>query len=228
MPFCRKCGRRLVEYSETCTDCGTSTTAPLFKTKIAPKKASAAHIVRAVASKKVAKAIIPIIPHKITVSIKVIAPTKTAQTVVPVKTSAPTKIVPAKPTIKPAVPAKSIIQAKTVTKPAALAPAKPIPPAKTVPPPEYAITFKPVPAAEVCPPHEIIKSNVSLKEDFIAHPEDYEKQTFNTDLQCLNGHFWQAGEALPTSKGKALCPKCGELLKRPKRKRGRKSQGHHF
>jgi hypothetical protein len=225
MPFCRKCGRRLVEYSESCTDCGTSTTAPLLKTKIAPKKASAVRIVKAVAPKKLAKAIIP---SKTTVSVKVIAPAKAAKTIVSVKASAPTKIVQAKPAIKPAVPAKSIVPAKTVTKPAAPAPAKPIPPAKTVPSPEYAITFKPVAPAEDYSPHEIIKSNVSLKEDFIAHPEDYEKQTFNFDLQCVNGHFWPEGEALPTSKGKALCPKCGELLKRPKRKRGRKSQGHHF
>ncbi|HSQ48859.1 MAG TPA: hypothetical protein VLL96_04150, partial [Candidatus Deferrimicrobiaceae bacterium] len=33
MPFCRKCGRRLVEYSESCPDCRTSTTAPLINIK---------------------------------------------------------------------------------------------------------------------------------------------------------------------------------------------------
>jgi hypothetical protein len=38
MPFCRKCGRRLEEYSLSCTDCGTSTTATLIKIKKASAK----------------------------------------------------------------------------------------------------------------------------------------------------------------------------------------------
>ena len=33
MPFCRKCGRRLPQYSLSCSECKTSTTAPLIKIK---------------------------------------------------------------------------------------------------------------------------------------------------------------------------------------------------
>ncbi|MDR1993646.1 MAG: hypothetical protein LBQ98_09210 [Nitrososphaerota archaeon] len=53
MPFCRKCGRRLSEYSEKCPECGTSTTAVLINIKKvssqrlfhAPKQAQAAKVV---------------------------------------------------------------------------------------------------------------------------------------------------------------------------------------
>jgi hypothetical protein len=94
MPFCRKCGRRLVELSESCPECGTSTTAPLIKIK----KASGAHPVRALASKKIAKAIIPAEP--IVISVKVIAPEKAVKAVVVAKEAKPAKsIVPAKPIV---------------------------------------------------------------------------------------------------------------------------------
>ena len=53
---------------------------------------------------------------------------------------------------------------------------------------------KPVAPVEVYPTHEIKQSNVSLKEDIIANPHDYETQTFDFDLQCPNGHFWQAAK----------------------------------
>lgn len=181
MPFCRKCGRRLAEYSEACTECGTSTTAPIIKIK----KATAIRIVKAVAPPaKVAKANIP---AKTIISVKVIAP-KTAD--------------------------KANFSTKTVT------PAKPIIKAKQI-----ALT-KPVTPAVVYPPHEIIKSNISLKEDYLANPQDYETQTFSFNLQCPNEHFWAAGKTLPTSTGKALCPQCGERLRKPKRKKVRRQ--HRF
>jgi hypothetical protein len=170
MPFCRKCGRRLVEYSESCPECGTSTTAPLVKIKKAP----AAGMFKAVASPQVAKAIIP---AKAAISVKAITPRK---------------------------PAKVAVQAKAVTEAKSIILAKPIVPEK------------------VYPDHEIIKSNVSLKEDLIANPQDYETQTFGFDLKCPHDHFWPAGKALPVSNGKALCLKCGEQLRKPKRNKRHK------
>ena len=169
MPFCRKCGRRLVEYSESCLQCGTSTTAPLIKIN----KARAAHSVKAFLPKGVAK---EVVPFDSIISVKVIVPTK----------------------------AKAMVPVKAVTK------AKPITPL---------ISNKPVIPATVYPKTEIIKSDVPLKEDIIAHPKDYETQPFEFDLQCPNGHFWPAGKALVVSNGKAYCLKCGERLRKPKRNR---------
>jgi hypothetical protein len=172
MPFCRKCGRRLIEYSKSCSECGTSTTAPMIKIKKAP----AAYMDKTVAPEKVAKAIVPVeiisFPKKILKnSLKSITSTKS---------------------VKTTFPAKSISTAKQI------------------------ITVKPFTPAKVYPEHEIIKSNVSLKEDLAANPQDYETQTFGFDLRCPNGHFWSAGKALPVSNGKALCLKCGEMLRKPK------------
>jgi hypothetical protein len=172
MPFCRKCGRRLVEYSESCPDCGTSTTATLIKIK----KAAPTRLFRADAPTKVAKAILP---SKATPTIKGITPSK---------------------------PAKTGMPATTIPKP------KPKPP-------EVILSNKPVEPAPVYPPHEIKQSNVSIEEDIIANPQDYETQTFTFDLKCSYGHFWREGRALPVSKGKAYCPKCGDRLRKPKKKK---------
>ncbi len=60
--------------------------------------------------------------------------------------------------------------------------------------------------------HEIKQSKLSLEEDIITNPHDYETQTFSFNLECQYEHFWRAGKALPVSKGKAYCPKCGEQL----------------
>ena len=131
---------------------------------------------------------------------KTVAPEKVANAFVPVKIiSFSNKILknslksdPLNKPVKTIVPAKSIFTAKPI------------------------ITNKPVIPAKVYPEHEIIKSNLSLKEDLAANPQDYETQTFGFDLRCPNGHFWSAGKALPVSNGKALCLKCGEKLRKPK------------
>lgn len=170
MPFCRKCGRRLPEYSESCPQCGTSTTAPIINIK----KTSAAHLFKHAAKTKIAKAVIP--KRAITVSVKVIAQTKTA---------------------KPVVSVKAVSKAKSMT------------------------STKPVTPAVVYPEHEIIKSDLSIEEDILANPKDYETQTFGFDFKCPNGHFWHSGEALPVSNGKAYCRVCGERLSKPKPKKRR-------
>ncbi len=171
MPFCRKCGRRLAEYSESCPECRTSTTAPLIKIKRAP----VSHSVVATAPKKLVKAIIPAKP--MIISVKVIAQDK------PVEESARSKA---------STPTKSINQQKTAS------------------------------PATVNLPHEIMKSNVSLEEDIINNPQDYETQTFNFDLICPHSHFWSAGRAVIVSNGRGYCPRCGERLRKPKSKKSKK------
>lgn len=336
MPFCRKCGRRLVEYSEVCTDCGTSTTSPIINTK----RAVGTHAFRAVGDKKIAKAIIPdVSPVQIKVisdkPAKAVAVVKAAPVVKAVAASkvasvqkavtqtkaittkpftpikiAPLKITPPKPVEppKPVLSSKHIVKAKKakqtkpaakfsltyarpvaglevppsipVTRPtsvsakpkpavippkAAVVPSKPVSPqipqvypAKIIlePKPQATppliveaapetyddpvvpivaplkpkpviMTYppsppKPVPQAPVYPPHEIIKANVSLKEDILAHPHDYETETFEFDLVCPNKHFWREGTSLPVSKGKAYCLKCGERLNKPRKKSSRR------
>jgi len=180
MPFCRKCGRRLVKYSESCPECKTSTTAPLIKIK----KARVDDSVATVASKKIAKAIIPAKP--IVISVKVIAPNKAVKTIAPEKT------------------------------------VKAIAPARIVAPTKSTIPAKPVTPAIVYPQHEIIKSKVSLEEDIITNPQDYEKQTFGFDLTCPHRHFWPAGRAVIVSKGNGYCPRCGERLRKPRNKKSQK------
>jgi len=326
MPFCRKCGRRLVEYSEVCTDCGTSTTAPIINIKgKSTKVIITSEIVKPAALKKVARAVIP---TKTIIQVKTITPTqsssiaKTTQnneqikinitktptkTIIPIKTTAttttikpiaqvksvattrpfttpnpvlsakhivkPKKVVQTKPTapftinfarpyaaptitqpkhvaspkpitqpkpftlppiiqptpITPIIQQKPIAQSTPVIQPKpvtqitpVVVPLKPAFEPKTVPPP------KPVTPAAVYPPHEIIKSKVSLKEDIIAHPEDYETQAFDFNLKCPNGHFWREGKQLPVSKGKAYCLKCGELLRKPKPKQHRRPRRSAF
>jgi len=167
MPFCRKCGRRLPEYSENCPECKTSTTGPIIKIKKTP----ALHPVEASILEKQSKAPIPAKPAAR--SVKVVAPTKTAKTTGPDLTE---------------ITAKSINPTK--------------PPAPT----------------EVHHEHEIIKSNVSLKEDIIQNPYDYETQTFGFDLKCSHDHFWRAGKAIPLSNGKPFCIRCGEQLKNANQK----------
>lgn len=93
MPFCRKCGRRLAEYSERCTDCGTSTTAPIIKIK----KSSTTRVSKITLPPKVAKAIIP---TQNIISVKEITQNK------PVKPPTPAKATP---------PVKPVINAKPVT-----------------------------------------------------------------------------------------------------------------
>jgi len=48
---------------------------------------------------------------------------------------------------------------------------------------------KPGVQAEIYPAHEIKQSKISLKEDIMTNPHDYETQTFSFDLQCSNDHF---------------------------------------
>lgn len=168
MPFCRKCGRRLVKYSKSCPECKTSTTAPLIKIK----KAQVTHSATPVAQKKIAKAVIP--EKSIVVSIKVIAPNKL---------------------VKPVAPAKKVAPAKLI------------------------IPAKPVSSAAIKPQHKIIKSTLSLEEDIITNPQDYETQTFSFDLKCPHNHFWPAGKAVIVSNGEGYCLRCGERLRRPKSKK---------
>ena len=178
MPFCRKCGRRLPPYSESCPDCGTSTTGPLINIK----KTSSVKSFGTVARTKVAKSVVPV--KDIIISIKVIDHTKSAKAVTPTKSAIANSYTPVIPS-KPAAP------------------------------------------AEIQPAHEIKKSNISLKEDFITNPHDYETQTFSFNLQCPNDHFWRAYKSLPLSNGRAFCPKCGELLRKPKQKK-RKPAGFNY
>lgn len=267
MPFCRKCGRRLVQYSKSCPDCGTSTTAPLINLK----KTSVSHKFKASEKGKVIRAVLPPaspVTIKVKTAPKVAAlpnPDITAEIVIPPEANAvaqakraskrisgayvPVKIfappkeqapvksvfsakhklknkpkaagharsvvqliklnVPRKPVAvrsKPTSPTKPVKQTQPTVTP------KPLKPPKQVAPP------KPITPAPVYPPHEIIKSKVSIKEDIITNPHDYETQSFEFDLTCPNSHFWPEGAELPISKGKAYCPQCGEQLRKPKPK----------
>jgi predicted RNA-binding Zn-ribbon protein involved in translation (DUF1610 family) len=263
VPFCRKCGRRLREYSKSCPDCGTSTTAPIIKIK----QASSTKTAIAAATNKAAEAIIPAVPQTVKAPIQVAAPisspkpaqaapkpvlsakhirlTKAAkpkstkpappEVLFPAKTTPPKSVTRVtKPKLKPAL-LRQVTAAKPVPPP--VAPPKPATAPKAAPqtiqlsetktaffvepvlPPKPVIPVAPAP---VQPPHEIIKSKVSLKEDFIAHPQDYETETFRFNLRCINDHFWRAGTELPVSNGKALCPQCGEMLRKPRKKGSRK------
>ena len=213
MPFCRKCGRRLKEYSESCTDCGTSTTATLIKIR----KTSASKIARAAAPTKLAQAIAPVIPAA---SIRVFSTAKPVKKIIPFEA--------AKPVTYPKVSLKhkDIIAklAKTTINHAPkiieLKPAK----TKVTAQEKTFYPSKPATPAVDYPPHEIIKSNLSIEEDIITNPQDYETQQFSFDLSCPYGHFWRAGRALPISNGKAYCPKCGEGLRKSKSKKQRR---HH-
>ncbi len=255
MPFCRKCGRRLVEYSESCPDCKTSTTAPIINTK----KASSAHP-WVVTRTKVTKAIVPsgaiisvktlpaekatipkyspkqeivridLLPRKNVVTVTQSAQVKTkkaapvlhvAKTIAPVKVGIPSKVVtPVNLYPKHEITKNALSPKKDIATPP-VSPNKtqkaPAPPeTKTITPPKVVIP------AIVYPKTEIIKSNVSLKEDILAHPHDYETETFDFNLKCPNDHFWPAGKALPVSNGKAYCLQCGERLSKPKRKKHRR------
>ncbi|MFA7398330.1 MAG: hypothetical protein WC046_07595 [Candidatus Bathyarchaeia archaeon] len=138
MPFCRKCGRRLAKYSEKCTDCGTSTTAPLINIK----RTLSSRLGRSTGNEKIAKAIIP---EESPIEIKVISdkPTRsslstkhlatpkmvvTVQTLTPTKAGTPVRVVtPVKPTIS----AKHFIKPKKAkqnkpTAPFTIANARPV------------------------------------------------------------------------------------------------------
>lgn len=170
MPFCRKCGRRLPEYSKICPECKTSTTGPIINIKKAPAKNSAT-----VASEKITKAVI--VAKKAAISFRVVPLTKSAKRNGSAEAFTPTKsVIPTKPAV-----------------------------------PDGAY-----------PGHEILKSNASIEEDILINPKDYETQTFNFDLQCKYSHFWPAGKALPTSNGKAFCPKCGEQLEKTEQHKRRR------
>ena len=351
MPFCRKCGRRLPEYSESCPDCGQSTTSPIinlkkgsgsglnFKTapasKIAqaviPKKttitvktnAPSTNLVKVKPQSAIVKNSIPKTPVNVAAvtkksipqsQVKVVTPTKA--TSIPQAKNSPVAVVPQ--TKPPAAP-KPVLSAKHIIKPKKAKPSKPtapftiaharpvasfavvqpkpvalpkpvtqpvplvvpnpivqsapvvqpiaqfapvVPPTKQDPikttissPAESRVVNiaapakpnvstkptlveisapvkpappKPVTPAVMYPSHEIIKSKVSLKEDFLAHPQDYETETFQYDLRCPNAHFWPSGKALPVSNGKALCPKCGEPLRKPKPKRNKRERYHRY
>jgi hypothetical protein len=207
MPFCRKCGRRLPEYSESCPDCGTSTTAVLIKIK----KKSAPKITKADAPAMVAQAFVPAkAPIRVFSSAKLVKkaiPVIAAKPVAPANVRLKHKDMIAKfaKTAIPRPPKK--IELKKPSKIQVTAQKEPYFPSKPV-----------VPAVEY-PPHEIMKSNLSIEEDIITNPHDYETQIFEFDLSCPNRHFWRAGRALPVSNGKAYCPKCGEQLRKPKSKR---------
>lgn len=304
MPFCRKCGRRLVEYSESCPDCGTSTTAPLINIKRsqssrqldegrAPNSAKtfipqvAAIQIKAPAQtvltiKKVSPAIVA--PPKVSVEVRAFVPVTpvkpkeqpkpvlSAKHIVKLKKTKATKVVAAftianarpvsglqVPQPRPAAPKpltkpKQIVLATSVSQPTPIsqptsvvqpthvvqpepfvAPVKPAapPPNAAQPKPVFyparpAAPPKPVTPAPVYPPHEIIKSNVSLKEDLLANPQDYETETFPFDLICPQEHFWPEGKALPVSKGKAYCPQCGERLSKPVPKKKRRHRYHRL
>jgi hypothetical protein len=79
MPFCRKCGRRLLPYSESCPDCLTSTTGPVINLK----KLTAAKSFKIAASSKIVKAGVP--RNDSIISIQVIDPIKSTKVDAPVK-----------------------------------------------------------------------------------------------------------------------------------------------
>ena len=299
MPFCRKCGRRLVEYSEVCTDCGTSTTGPIINTK----RTQSSRSFNIISDKKIVKAIIPIAspvkikviidkPTKVTTYVKATTESKAvapAKTAISITAAAPFKVAtPPKEDVarKPVLSAKHIVKPKKViqTKPTApfsitfarpvaglnivqrkqvassIPMSQPVQPRSVVSSPPIfqqkavaqaaanlpqatptaslkrgtatatpvatpTISLEPIKSTTSAPtytPHEIIKSNLSVEEDIITNPQDYETQTFDFDLKCPNNHFWPEGKALPTSKGKAFCPKCGERLTKPKRSKQRR------
>jgi hypothetical protein len=158
----------------------------------------------------------------------------------PHKPATPKSLTQATPIVleKSVSPSKPAVEAATLAQPAQLTlitqpepivatikPAAPPPileqPKHRFSPPKLATLPKPITPAPVYPPHEIIKSNVSLKEDLLANPRDYETETFPFDLECPQEHFWPEGKALPVSKGKAYCPQCGERLGKPKPKKKR-------
>jgi hypothetical protein len=139
------------------------------------------------------------------------------------KTSAPTKIA------KAMVPKRDIIISITVIEPTKSA--KPVASNRTVTSANSDIlsfVSKPSAPTETHPAHEIKQTNVSLKEDILANPHDYETQTFGFNLQCSNNHFWPAHKAVPVSKGKAFCPKCGEQLIKPKQKKRQRPPGFNY
>ncbi len=106
MPFCRKCGRYLPQYSESCTECGTSTTATLIKIK----KASAPRVAKAVTHPK------PVIPAVPIISANVFPKREAIKSNIP-KTSVAAQAIKAAASVKVAkvaAPAKTIIVYKPV------------------------------------------------------------------------------------------------------------------
>ncbi len=127
---------------------------------------------------------------------------------------------------KASIPFVSTISVKEVAPLKTVKPAKPIMPPKpvaskkpfSVTKPTAAVPPKSVNPVVVYPKIEIKKSDVSLSDDYAANPHDYETQDFDFNLKCVRGHFFGEGKQLPLSKGKPFCPKCGERLRKPKRK----------
>ena len=178
------------------------------------KKAPVAPSVKVVVPRKVDKAIFP---AKAAILIKVVSSTKPVKTVISVKAAKP--VAPAKVYLKhkDLIAKLAKTQVGRVTKKV-----DSIKTAKTKVAPEPVFPSKSITPTEVYPPHEIIKSNLSIEEDIITNPQDYETQTFDFDLSCPHGHFWRAGKILPVSNGKAYCPKCGERLRKPQSKKQRR------
>ncbi len=195
MPFCRKCGRRLSPYSESCSDCGTSTTAAIIKVK----KPANAHTYKVASKTKVAKIVVPTAEKSVLV--------KSFTSARPVIASKPVKVVAPSEPIKATAPTKSF---KTAAATKTEVPAKPTSQPTTAKPPEEP------------PKHEIKQSSLSLEEDIITNPRDYETQTFDFDLGCVHDHFFPAGSTLPVSKGKAYCPICGEQLRKNEHRKRRR------
>ena len=141
-------------------------------------------------------------------SYKTSAPTKIAKAMVPERDSIISIIV-----IEPTKSAKLVACNKAVT-------------SANLDFPSFA--SKTAAAIEVHPMHEIKQTKVSLREDILANPHDYETQTFGFNLQCSNNHFWSAYKPVPVSKEKAFCPKCGEPLKKPKQKKRQRPAGFNY
>jgi hypothetical protein len=139
------------------------------------------------------------------------------------KTSAPTKIARAM------IPERDIIISITVIEPAKSAKQvaydKPVTSANSDIP---SFASKSAAPTETHSTHEIKQTNISLKEDILANPHDYETQSFGFNLQCSNNHYWPAYKAVPVSKGKAFCPKCGEALTKPKQKKRQRPPGFNY
>ena len=128
LPFCRKCGRRLPEYSQVCTDCGQSTTAPIIK--LNTKHSHGTHFYPEGTNIKITKTINPSAsPQKIKTNTN-----KQTKTTTHTKTSVPTNPqtntttpINSTPRELPKEP-KPVLSAKHIIKPKKIKTTKPIAP----------------------------------------------------------------------------------------------------
>ncbi|MGD6851730.1 MAG: hypothetical protein ACQCN6_06710 [Candidatus Bathyarchaeia archaeon] len=141
MPFCRKCGRRLAEYSKVCTDCGQSTTSPIVNIK----RTQGTRFLPEGADDRITSIIIPqVAADKPTKAIAVIR-----------------AVAPIKPTVKAFEPPKPGLSAKHITKSKKAKPSKPAAPFTIanarpvagfeVPQPKLVASPKPPPPKAVAP-----------------------------------------------------------------------------